>query len=212
MRLEQWTSPAGKRRVLTRLDLHERRLYGRAAAIAFPDPRIGPGVFGSPAHATSVATERRRWRSAVRGRAAGARAIVVSDVEACYPSISERTIRMAAARSGGDPAPLLRVIDGYRDVGGEGIPIGPVASAFVADVILAVADEAARTAGCAPVRWVDDVVFAGDRDAVVRASLAWRRALIELRMREHDGKRTADPIGVLGSPETASGRGIMRAR
>jgi hypothetical protein len=29
-------------------------------------------------------------------------------------------------------------------------------------------------------------------------------------MREHDGKRTADPIAVLGSRETVSGRGIMR--
>jgi hypothetical protein len=211
MRLERWTSPAGKRRVLARLDPQERRLYGGAAAIAFPDPRIGPGVFGSPARATSIAIDRRRWRAAVRGRAAGARAIVVSDVEACYPSIGERAIKMAAARAGGDPAPLLRVIGGYRDVGGEGLPIGPVASAFVADAVLALADEAARAAGCAPVRWVDDVVFAGDRDAVVRASRAWRRALVEVGMREHDGKRSADPIGVLASPETGSGRGIMRA-
>jgi hypothetical protein len=80
----------------------------------------------------------------------------------------------------------------------------------VADAVLALADERAAAAGCTPVRWVDDVVFAGDRDAVARASRSWRGALIELGMREHDGKRTADPIAVLGSLAAASGRGIMR--
>ncbi len=159
----------------------------------------------------ALAIERRRWRAAVRARIAGARGVVVSDVQACYPSIGERAIRMAAARAGGDPVPLLGIIGDHRRAGGEGIPIGPAASASVADAVLAVADDAARLAGCPPIRWVDDVVFAGDRDAVARASRAWRRALLELGMREHDGKRTANPISLLGSPEAVSGRGIMRA-
>jgi hypothetical protein len=211
MRLEEWTSPAGKRRLLSHLDPHERRRYERVAAIAFPDPRIGPAVFGSPASARSVALERRRWRSAVRDRVARARGVVVSDVEACYPSIGERAIRMAAARAGGDPGALLDALRRYREIGGEGIPIGPTVSGVVADAVLALADDAARAAGCAPVRWVDDVVFAGDRDAVARADRAWRRALTELALREHEGKRTTGTIRALGSPETVSGRGIMRA-
>lgn len=210
MRLEEWTSPAGKRRLLAHLDRHERRRYSRAATVAFPTPRLGPAVFGSPSRTLSIAIERRRWRSAVRARVVGASRIVISDVEACYPSIGERAIRMAAARAGGDPEPLLRTLRSYRDMGAEGIPIGPTASALVADVVLAVADEAARVAGCPPVRWVDDVVFAGDRDAVARASRAWREALIELGLREHDGKRTTDAIPALGSPEPVSSRGIMR--
>jgi hypothetical protein len=210
MRLEEWTSPVGKRRVLARLDPHERRRYDRAAAVAFPAPRLGPAVFGSPSRTQSMAIERRRWRSAVRARVVGASRILISDVEACYPSIGERAIRMAATSSGGDPAPLLGALRTYRDIGGQGIPLGPTGSALIADVVLALADDAARTAGCAPVRWVDDVVFAGDRDAVARASRAWREALIELGLREHDGKRTTDAIRVLGSPETVSGRGIMR--
>jgi hypothetical protein len=210
MRLEAWTSPNGKRRVLTRLDAGERWSYDVAVALAFPDIRLGPAVFGSPARTTSLAVQRRRWRSAVRARAAGARSVVVSDVAACYPSIREPAIRMAAARAGGDPTPLLRAIASYRRIGGDGIPIGPSASALVADAVLALADDGARTAGCPPVRWVDDVVFAGDRDAVARGSRAWRRMLVDLGMHEHDGKRTTDPIAVLGSPETVSGRGIMR--
>src|SRR4051812_10385927 len=90
MRLEEWTSPVGKRRVLARLDPHERRRYDRAAAVAFPAPRLGPAVFGSPSRTQSMAIEQRRWRSAVRARVVGASRILISDVEACYPSIGER--------------------------------------------------------------------------------------------------------------------------
>jgi hypothetical protein len=210
MQLEGWTSPAGKRRVLARLDPQERRRYGRAVALAFPDPRTGPSVFGAPARTMVLASERRRWRSAVAGRAAGGRSIVVSDVADCYMSIGERAIRIAAARAGGDPEPLLRVLRRYREAGGDGIPIGPQPSGAVADAVLAVADDRARLAGCVPVRWVDDVVFAGDADAVARAARAWRVALAELGMREHDGKRSTNRIGALGSPEAVSGHGIMR--
>jgi len=210
MQLEGWTSPTGKRRVLARLDACERRRYERAVALAFPDPRIAPSVFGSPARTTSLAAERRRWRSAVRARTAGARSVIVSDVAACYPSIGQDAIQAAAARARGDALLLLRELRRYHEVGGQGIPIGPVASGVVADAVLALADDRAAAAGCVPVRWVDDVVFAGDRDAVARASRSWRGALIELGMREHDGKRTADPIAVLGSLAAASGRGIMR--
>jgi hypothetical protein len=212
MQLEEWTSPAGKRRVLTRLDPTEGRRYRFAVAVAFPDARPGPSVFGSPApgRAVSLVTERRRWRAAVRERAAGATRIVTSDVAACFPSIGERAIRIAAVRAGGDPVPLLRTLRRYREIGGVGLPIGPTASATVADAVLEIADERARTAGCLPVRWVDDVLFAGDHDAVARASRAWRDALAELGLQEHEGKRLSNEIGVAGSPGGVIGRGIMR--
>ena len=212
MQLLEWTSPTGKRRVLTQLDAAERRRFALAVALALPGVRPGPSVFGSPAPArpTSVAVDRRRWRAAIRTRAAGAPSVVSSDVAACFPSIGERAIRIAAARAGGDPAPLLRTIRRYREAGGSGIPIGPIASATVADAVLAIADEHARQAGCLPIRWVDDVVFAGGRDAVARASRAWREALAELGLEEHEGKRISNEITVRGSPGPAIGRGIMR--
>jgi hypothetical protein len=212
MQLEGWTSPTGKRRVLTRLDRDERRRYALAVTVAFPGARPGPSVFGSPAPArtASLALERRRWRGEIRTRAAGASSVVSSDVAECFPSIGERAIRMAAAHAGGDPAPLLRVIRRYRQAGGHGIPIGPPPSGAVADAVLGIADEAARAAGCMPVRWVDDVVFAGDRDAVARASRAWRDALTDLGMLEHAGKRSTNAIDVRGSPGPRSSRGIMR--
>jgi hypothetical protein len=196
--------------VLTRLTVRERQRYELAVRLAFRHDRVGPSVFGSPGRMASLAAERRRWRSAVRARAVGAPSVVVSDVADCYRSIGERAIRMAAARAGGDPGALVAAIGDYRELGGHGIPIGPAQSAIVADAVLAFADDRARSAGCMPVRWVDDVVFAGERHVVARASRAWRLALVELGMHEHDGKRTTDPIGVLGSPEAVSGHGIMR--
>jgi hypothetical protein len=210
MQLERWTSPAGKRRVLTRLDRDEHRRYARSVAVAFARRSPGPTVFGSPAPARTVtlAAERRRWRAAIREGAAAA-TVVRSDVADCFPSIGERSIRMAAMNAGGDPRPLLRVLEEYRDAGGTGIPIGPPPSGAIADAVLAIADELARTAGCLPIRWVDDVVFAGERDAVARASRAWRDALVELGMREHEGKRTS-AMDVHTSPAAGGGRGIMR--
>jgi len=211
MQLERWTSPHGKRRVLTRLDPEEQRRYELAATVAFPG-MPGPSVFGSstPARSAPLAVERRRWRAALRARATGASGIVRSDVSDCFASIGDRAIRSAAAQAGGDPAPLLRAILRYREAGGVGIPIGPAASGAVADAVLGLADERARQAGCLPVRWVDDVVFAGDRDAVARASRAWRDALIDLGLREHEGKRCANDIGPYGSSDGGVGRGIMR--
>ena len=80
-----------------------------------------------------------------------------------------------------------------------------------AEAVLALADERARIAGCLPVRWVDDVVFAGDPAAVHRAWRAWTVALGELGLREHEGKRsTGAPAIGHGSLDGAGRRDIMR--
>jgi hypothetical protein len=214
MRLEEWTSPTGKRRLLTRIDRHEGRVYALATALAFPRPPQGPASFGSPrpGDRSTWSAERRRWRAAVRARTNGAASIVVSDVAACYPSIGERAIRMAARQAGGDPGALLRVLARYREAGGDGIPIGPAASGPIAEAVLALADERARIAGCLPVRWVDDVVFAGDPGAVHRAWRAWVATLAELGLREHEGKRStkAPALTGWGSLAGVDRRGIMR--
>ncbi len=144
--------------------------------------------------------------------------IIVSDVAACYPSIRSAAIRMAARRAGGEPEPLLAQLARFRDAGARGIPIGPAPSARVGEAILSIADERARGAGLAPIRWVDDVVFAGDRDSVRRASAAWTRALSEVGLRENESKRrtftpgTLDRIAVVDAPSLAGHipRGIIR--
>ena len=141
----------------------------------------------------------------MHARTSGAASIVVSDVAACYPSIGETAIRAAARRSGGDPSALLTALARYREAGGDGIPIGPRRRRPIAEAVLALADERARIAGRLPVRWVDDVVFVGDPEAVHRAWRAWAAALAELGLREHEGKRST-------SLSTLAGRAIVRRR
>lgn len=214
MRLEEWTSPAGKRRILTQMEPHERRVYALAVALAFPRPPEGPASFGSPrpGRRSTWIAERHRWRAAVHARTNGAASIVVSDVAACYPSIGETAIRLAARQAGGDPGALLRALSRYREAGGDGIPIGPAASGPIAEAVLALADERARIAGCLPVRWVDDVVFAGDPRAIHRAWRAWAATLGELGLREHEGKRSTrlPTLAGRGSFAGVDRRGIMR--
>jgi hypothetical protein len=195
------------------MEPHERRVYAVTAALAFPRPPEGPASFGSPrpGQRSSWIAERRRWRAAVRERTTGAASVVVSDVAACYPSIGDTAIRMAARRAGGDPGALLRVLARYREAGGDGIPVGPAASGPIAEAVLELADERARIAGCLPVRWVDDVVFAGDPAAVHRAWRAWAAALAELGLREHEGKRSTGPAPAgPGSLAGVDRRAIMR--
>jgi hypothetical protein len=217
--LERWTSPSGKRRWLTGLDPREARSYADAVSVAFPRLQVGPRSFAVPTGPGRPWRSRLAWRRTVETELASARLVIVSDVADCYPSIGETAIRRAVRRAGGDPAPLLAQLR-YLGAGGvHGVPVGPPPSATVAEAVLSIADARARAAGVAPIRWVDDVVFAGDRDAVRRAERAWRSALAELGLRENGAKRrqldpiAGDVIGVIGPPSrTARIRhGIIRS-
>jgi hypothetical protein len=197
MLVERWTSPAGKRRLLTRLDPAEATLYHRVTEIAIPRPPVGARSFGSahPRGRRPWHQERVAWRAEVRGALDGAGAVHVSDVADCYPSIGATAIRMAARWASGDPEPLLAFLERMHEGGAVGLPIGPDPSSVIADAVLAIADQRATTAGIAPIRWVDDVVFAGDQEQVARAARVWRGALRDLGLREHEGKRRSIPAG-----------------
>ncbi len=201
MLVERWTSPAGKRRFLTKLDHAEATLYRDVTEIAMPRRPDAPRSFGSahPRGRRSWHQERAAWRAEVRGALDGAIAIEVCDVADCYPSIGAPAIRMAARWASGDPEPLLAFLERMHQGGAVGLPIGPDPSSTIADAVLAIADQRATTAGIAPIRWVDDVIFAGDREQVARAARAWRRTLRDLGLREHEGKRrstSAEPEAV----------------
>ena len=220
MLLERWTSPTGKRRLLTRLDHAEAALYRHVTEIAIPRRPVAPRSFGSahPRGRRSWLQERAAWRAEVRGAVDGADVIEVSDVADCFPSVGARAIRMAARWAGGDPEPLLAFLERMHEGGAVGLPIGPDPSAAIADAVLAIADQRTTTAAIAPIRWVDDVVFAGDRGEVARAARAWRWALHDLGLREHEGKRRSIPAEpqavatILGPCLAArSGRVIMRS-
>jgi hypothetical protein len=77
----------------------------------------------------------------------------------------------------------------FREAGVVGLPVGPVASAVLADAVLAAGDDAIRSTGASFVRWVDDVaIFATDpraRAAALRAlSVSWAA----LGLQRHEGK------------------------
>jgi len=190
VRSERWISPAGRVRWITSLDRREADVYAAAATLAVPRTPSSPRVFGIPAGpGRPWQEERRAWRRAVRDATAVADLVIVADVQDCYPSAGERAIRMASLRAGGEVGPLLAQLARFQATGIRGLPIGPVPSASLADAVLAIADERARQAGAAPIRWVDDVLFAGDRAAVQRAARAWVRALGELGLVENETKR-----------------------
>ena len=219
MLLERWTSPSGKRRWLTSLDPWEARAYADAVSVAFPRLQVGPRSFApSTGPGRPWCAARLAWRRTVATELASAELVIVSDVATCYPSIGETGIRMAVRRAGGAADPLLAHLARLGAVGVRGVPIGPAPSATVGEAVLSIADAGARAAGVVPIRWVDDVVFAGDRDAVLRAERAWRTTLEELGLRENEGKRrsfrprTDGGIGIIGSPSLAGRirRGIIR--
>jgi hypothetical protein len=67
--------------------------------------------------------------------------------------------------------------------------VGPVASAVLADVVLASGDDALRRVGASFVRWVDDVViFASDRRGRGAALDALRAAWASLGLEMHELK------------------------
>lgn len=218
MQVERWTSPAGKHRLITTLDATEATHYRRATALALPrrPPDIRSFGCDRPGVHRAWRAERVAWRAELRTALAQADAVVASDVADCYPSICERAIRMATTWAGGDPEPLFAFLARTRAAGSRGVPIGPGPSSVIADAVLAIADERARAAGLVPVRWVDDVVFAGDRHLVARASRSWRAALRELGLHEHEGKRRSirdARAGVVLGPSLAARpeRVIMRS-
>ena len=172
VRLERWTSPVGPPALAHDGSTHRRLAPMRPPSrLALPHLEAGPRSFGAPRRTRSTwRPARLEWRRAVASRELGrgpgrrerrGRVLPVDPATAA--------IRMAARRAGGEPEPLLaaaRALPGRRRsghpdrpgavrVGGRGGP---------AHRRRAGAIEPASP----PVRWVDDVVFAGDRDAVRR--------------------------------------------
>jgi hypothetical protein len=121
-------------------------------------------------------TERSAWRARLRSAAdTAARGTVfaVTDVRECYPSIRPVTVGSVLGPDASETVALLRRLSA---AGVPGLPIGPDASAVVANAILAPLDSAVTGAGAGHVRWVDDVALWGSGSEVRRALEALRRA------------------------------------
>lgn len=135
---------------------------------------------------------RRRWTSEVLRLGSDARFVAVTDVRACYRSISPGVLT-DRLRDLGAPASCVQEIGSwlrdFRDAGVDGLPVGPAGSALLADAVLSKGDDAIRATGAAHVRWVDDIaIFARDARTRAVALEALRRTWASLGLELHDGK------------------------
>lgn len=233
IRLERIALPGGGTRLMTRLDDLDARRYEAAVVAIVPavERRLAAGVFANRARATPSGIALAPWRVArnryeraiTEATSGSARAAFVGDVARCYPSIGARTVGDALRRLGVPEPEAQRVaglLDEFQGRGVPGLPVGPAASAVVANSVLASVDrELAETAGRPAMWWVDDVVvFTPDEAAARRAASAFDRSLGLLGLLAHPFKCRVvpDPGGVRSVASRASAlpvsdRGMMRA-
>ncbi len=110
--------------------------------------------------------ERRVFAARLRRLAGSERCVVFADVRDCYGRIEPGVVERALRRLGCDAVAARAVrafLDRLASGGVRGLPVGPDASAVLANAVLAGADAALRSAGVRHLRWVDDVV-AGTTD------------------------------------------------
>jgi hypothetical protein len=165
--------PGGGERRITVVDRLDDAVYRRVVARV---SRMLERVLGPEVAANRVTAEEpfrlRSWREE-RGAFEGRRralaersdVVVKTDVRECYPSIGPAVAETAFVRLGGgrEVGSLRRMLERFGDAGVLGLPIGPAASAVVANAVLARVDEVVRHARVPHLRWVDDV-WAGCRD------------------------------------------------
>jgi hypothetical protein len=135
---------------------------------------------------------RRRWLRELRRLGSNAHFVAMTDARACYPSISPGVMSDRLRALGSPEARVLEIgswLRTFRDAGVEGLPVGPAASALLADAVLSAGDDAIRATGAMHVRWVDDIaIFAPDPRTRAVALEALRRAWASFGLELHDGK------------------------
>jgi hypothetical protein len=201
LRFEPSIRPDGRIRILTRLPPDLARPYTAAARglARTIEGRLSEAVVAnrgrpwSPGLVEPWSVARRRLRRRLRAITPpdGRATIVRSDVLSCYPAIGPAAV--AAALPAGDPRTLrlVRALGRIHARGGTGLPIGPAASAIVANAVLAAGDAAIAGTGARHVRWVDDVVILADgRRHAWRAFDAWRAALATAGLEANPAKTT----------------------
>jgi reverse transcriptase-like protein len=162
---------------------------------------------------------RRRWEREVRRLGSDARCVAVTDVRACYPSISAGVL-MDRLRALGAPETGVREIGSWlrvlHDAGVDGLPVGPAASALLADAVLSAGDDAIRATGATHIRWVDDVaIFARDARSRAAAFEALRRTWGSLGLEVHEGKTAlfegrAGEVHLTSAPASAAACPALR--
>lgn len=143
------------------------------------------------------ARERTAFRRGLRTLAEQRRWLLHTDVRACFPSIGPGSVGAELRALGCDAAStdeVVAMLERLHGLGVRGLPVGPDASAVVANVVLAPADRAIEASGHRHLRWVDDLVIAvrGPADAV-RVLRRVRDALAEVGLRLNEAKTRLVP-------------------
>ena len=177
------------------------RVVANRVAWSTPDP---PELRLRPWH-----VERREFGMRLRRLAASAPTLVLTDVRRCYASIAPSTVARILGDLGvGSADAIARFLARLERAGGRGLPIGPEASAVVANAVLARPDDALRSAGIRHLRWVDDVVMAArDEHDAWHAVGVLAGALAGLGLRLN-----AEKTRVVATPAEANLAGSERAR
>ncbi len=192
----------GGSRMLIRLDANDERNFSRAVTGVIPsvDRARRPAAFANRVgrideNGVSLrpwAAERRRWIDAKDRLLSLARVVVITDVRRCYASMAPDVVVSGLVRLGA-PSDAVETIAGwlgaFQEEGIRGLPIGPTASAILADAVLMVGDAALERMGVRHIRWVDDVaIFTEDRPAALIALDELRSAWRSVGLESHPGK------------------------
>lgn len=161
---------------------------------------------------------RGRWERELERIERTARVIAITDVRECYASIRPGVVQDRLASLGASLEITSEVgcwLRAFGDEGVTGLPVGPEASAVLADAVLFAGDIALRAAGVVHLRWVDDVVIASpDRRGAVRALDRLRQAWAAVGLEVHDGKTlllNRDDFGALSArPKSPAGAASLR--
>ncbi len=217
IRWELEPKPGGGTRRIARLTPADELAYARAVArVARSVERSrGPATFANGVARVGPAgiairawsPQRARWRRRAARLLADASVVLVTDIRDCYASIRPDVVG-ARLRGCGAPSdavdPILRCLRLFEALGVDGLPVGPAASAVLAEAVLVAGDQALDAAGALYVRWVDDVaVFATERGTGTAALTELHRAWASLGLVAHDGK-TATLDAIEGWPRSVA--------
>ena len=220
-----WTSipkPSGGTRMLARLSTEDERgfLNSVARVVPFVERARGREAIANRVDRSSpprgslsfepLLRARGRWERELQRLERTARLIAVTDARECYASIGLQVVQDRLASLGARPDVVGEVgswLRAFGEAGVIGLPVGPKASAVLADAVLLAGDAALRSAGVTHLRWVDDVVIASpDLRSAVRALDRLRQAWGTVGLEIHDGKTlmmNRDDSGALPTRSTS---------
>lgn len=143
--------------------------------------------------------ERRRFAVRLADLAAMPGPIAFADVRRCYVSITPVMVGRALRDAGLGTAPEIeRLLRALERVGVRGLPVGPDASAVLANAVLAPVDRALADEGIQHLRWVDDFVVSSMDPRAALSAIRGELERIGLRLNERKTRIVVDPASFRG--------------